>query len=97
MALIEVDYHDALRKADRLDELARELRNIAAQDLQNIQSGASRSWKGSASELYQKRLRTHKQQVEAHAKDCQSLANSLRKAAKRYQQLEMLANSIFGG
>lgn len=97
MALIEVDYQDTLRKADRLDALARELRSLAAQDLQSIQSGVSRNWKGSASELYQKRMRTYVRQVEAHAKDCQSLANSLRKAAKRYRQMEMLANSIFGG
>lgn len=97
MALIEIDYRDAMKKADRLDELAQELRNLAAQDLQSIQSGVSRGWKGSASELYQKRLKSYKQQVEAHAKDCQALAASLRNAAKRYQQLEALANSIFGG
>ena len=97
MALIEVDYLDALRKADRLDELAQELRSLATQDLQSIQSGVSRSWKGSASELYQKRMRTYRQQVEAHANDCKNLASGLRTAAKRYQQLEMLANGIFGG
>lgn len=97
MAFIEIDYWDTIKKADQLEELARDLRNIAAGDLSRIQSGVSRNWQGSAAQLYQKRTRTFSSQVEGQARQLQALARELRQAAERYRRLEQLASGLFGG
>lgn len=96
MGFIDIDYRDTLKKANQLEALAMELRSIAARDLQNVQSGVGRTWRGSAAELYKKRAQTLSRQAEAQARDLQSLARGLRQAAERYRRLEAAANAIFG-
>lgn len=95
MAQIEIDYQDTIRKASRLETLARELRTVGTKDLQNLQSGVGRSWCGSAAEMYKKRTSTFSRQVESQARQLESMARSLRQSAERYRRLEELANSIF--
>lgn len=97
MAWIDVDYRNMLRKADQLESLARDLQNISSRDLQNVQSGVNQCWQGSASELYKKKLRTFSRQVDSHARTLLDLAGNLRRAAERYERLERIGNSIFGG
>lgn len=96
MALIDIDYQDTLRKANRLEALANDLRGISTRNLQDLQAGVGRSWRGSAAELYKKRTRTFSNQIEAQARELQRMARSLRASAERYRRLENLANSIFG-
>lgn len=96
MALIDIDYQDTLRKADRLETLANDLRNISTRNLQDLQSGVGRTWRGSAAELYKRRTQTFSRQIESQAKELQSMARSLRASAERYRRLEEMANSIFG-
>lgn len=96
MALIDIDYQDTLKKADRLEALASNLRSISTRNLQDLQAGVGRTWRGSAAELYRKRTQTFSRQVESQAKELQNMARSLRAAAERYRRLEELANSIFG-
>ena len=97
MAWIEIDYRNMLGKADQLENLARDLKKISSQDLQNVQSGVNQCWHGSASEMYKKKLGTYSRQVDSHAQTLLDLARALRGAAERYQDLERIANSIFGG
>lgn len=96
MAFIEIDYRDTLRKANELDRLARELRSIASRDLQDLQSGIGRSWRGTPAQQYQKRARTLSQKTLSQAKDLEKMARSLRAAAERYRMLELAAHTIFG-
>lgn len=97
MAWIEVDYQNMLEKADQLENLAKDLQKISNQDLQKVQSGVNQCWHGSAAELYKKKLGIYSQQVASHALAFLVLARALRGAAKKYQDLEHIANSIFGG
>ncbi len=96
MALIDIDYQDTLKKADRLESLANDLQSISTRNLQDLQASMSRTWRGSASELCKKRTQTFSRQIEAQAKELQNMARSLRASADRYRRLEALANSIFG-
>lgn len=96
MSLIDIDYQDTLRKADQLERLAEELRQVSAHDLQDLQSGVGRTWRGSSAELYRKRMQTLQRQVDAQARDLKSTASRLRQAAEHYRRLELMANSIFG-
>lgn len=96
MSVVEIDYRDTLKKADQLEELARELRTIASRDLQDLQSGVSRAWKGSSAERYKKHAQTLSRQVEAQAKNLQNAAKGLRRTAERYRFLESGANRFFG-
>lgn len=96
MTQIEIDYNDTLKKADRLEELAKRLNEIAKSKMAGIQSGISRNWKGSAAELYRKKTATLARQLTSQAKSIRSTANSIRSAAEEYRRLERLANSIFG-
>lgn len=97
MAFIEIDYADTIRKADRLEELAVKLNNIAAAKMAELQSGMNRNWKGSASAIYQKKTNTLIQQITSQAKSLKSAAKSIRKSAEDYRRLEQLANTLFGG
>ena len=97
MGLIDIDYRDTLKKADRLEALAQEIRSVAVRDLPDLQSGVGRNWKGSAAELYRKRNQALARQAEAQARDLQRTARNLRAAAERYRRLEAAANAIFGG
>ena len=58
MALIDIDYQDTLKKADRLESLANDLQSISTRNLQDLQASMSRTWRGSASELCKKRTQT---------------------------------------
>jgi len=96
MAFIEADYRDMLRQAGRLDDLARKLRTTASRDLQELQAGVGRQWRGSAAVLYKKRTTTLIRQAEQQARDLQKMASSLRTAAERYQRIEQAAKILFG-
>lgn len=96
MTSIEIDYRDTIKKADHLEALAKELRKVASRDLQELQSGMGRSWRGSAAEMYKKRTTTFSRLIESRAKELEGLAQSLRQSAERYHWLEMTAQNIFG-
>ena len=66
MAMIEMDYADSLRKASQLESLARELRKIATNDIENIQANINGAWQGSAAEMYKRRVNTFEQDVQAY-------------------------------
>lgn len=97
MPFLNIDYRDTLRKADELADLASEIRSIAQSDLPQLQSAAERSWRGSASEIYQKKVCTFSNQTRGQAKELQDLARSLKGRAQYYQYLERLGLSLFGG
>lgn len=96
MALIEIDYVDTIRKAEELEQLARELKSISANGLEEIKSGIDAGWKGSASVLYKKKINELSHQLASQAEDLLKIAERLGKTAKRYQKLEQMAKNIFG-
>ena len=95
MAAIEINYQDVMKKAERLEALAADLRRLSANDLQELLAGVGHGWNGSAAELYKKRTRTMSHQIEGRAKELESMAKNLQRAAERYRRLEVLANTIF--
>ena len=97
MALIDVDYQDTLRKAERLDELATKLDNIVMHDLESVYTGVNNSWHGTAADRYKSKERTYNGQIRARARRLRELARGLRQAAERYHRIEMAAKSLWGG
>lgn len=96
MSVIEINYQDMVKKAERLESLAGNLRSIASRDLSDMQSSVNQGWKGSSAELCKKRMRQMAHRIESQAKSLQNAANALRTSAERYRRLENLANNIFG-
>lgn len=96
MTLIEVDYRDTIKKADRLEELSAQLNKIATEKLADLKSGMGRNWKGSSSELFQKKTKTLIWQLTSQANNLRAAARDIRKAAENYRRLEQSANLIFG-
>ena len=97
MAIIDIDWRDTIEKAKQLESLAGELQNVINNELLSIQDGAGSRWQGSAADLYRKKARTYVRQMQSEQKNLRSLANSLRKAAETYRDLERLGSSLFGG
>ena len=97
MSIINVNYKDMLKKADRFESLAGELKSIAANDLNDMQSGMNQGWKGSSAELCKKRMQQMSHRIEGQAQALQAAANVLRAAAEGYRILENITNGIFGG
>lgn len=97
MSSIDINYHDMIKKAERLESLAGDLRLIVSNNLNDMRSGANQNWKGSSAELCKKRMQQLSHRIDGQAKSLQSAASELRAAAERYRRLESIANSIFGG
>ena len=92
MSMIDIDYNDVIRKAKRLEELADELESLAASQMQSVVDKVPRagSWTGTAAEMYQRKVRTVKDQIKAHAQSLRGKAKSLRGTAENYQRLEQM-------
>ena len=85
---IFMDYRDTMMKADRLEELAGELRRIA-EELRN--PIADDYWQGEAKSVYEKKNSRLYQRTIAHAAQLDRQAKGMRDAATRLYQVEKWA------
>lgn len=88
---IEMDFNQAMRQADRLDELAEQLRSLSDNKfngtLQNISSG----WKGENATAYLAKGTTLKGKMTSTAGELSGIASDIRTIARRVYEAEMRA------
>lgn len=90
-AEIQFNYEKALKKAQELEEVAGELRQIAAGELDGTLTQLRGSWKGEAAELYQNKGEALGEKVGKSAENLLEIADGARKMAKRLYDAEMAA------
>ena len=90
---IELDYHTALKQADKLDEIANGLRHsseIIGETMTALNSG----WQGESASAYIIKGQTLKEKVSKTSKDLSNAADKIREIAKKIHDAEMLALEI---
>lgn len=88
---IQMDYNKAVRQADSLLELARELENTSKRDFQSCISEISRSWTGENSNSYQSKCRQLQSKIETSAAQLRRTAETIKKIARNTYNAEMAA------
>ena len=88
---IRMDYENAIRQANSLDQIARDLKNTANKDLQDCVSEISRNWTGSNSNAYIRKCDILKSNIVRTAENLSKTADIIRKIAKNTYDAEMNA------
>lgn len=91
---IRMDYNNAVRQADSLSQIARELRKTANGNFQDCISEISHNWKGSNSVAYVNKCNTLKANILESADKLDKTAATIKKIAKNIYDAEMRALRI---
>lgn len=88
---IKMDYNRAIRQANELDSIARELRNTANNELQDCVADISHNWTGENSNAYVQKCNVLKSNIVSTAKKIEKTADTIRLIAKKIYDAEMFA------
>lgn len=88
---IKLDYNNAIRQADSLSQIARELKNTANRELQDCVSEISHNWTGSNSNAYVNKCNTLKANIIKTSDKLERTADTIRRIAKNTYDAEMNA------
>lgn len=88
---IRMDYNDAIRQADSLDQVAREMQKLANRNLQDCVSDISHSWTGNNSAAYIRKCNILKSNVLKTSDNLNRTADTIRRIAKNTYDAEMRA------
>lgn len=91
---IQMDYRNAIKQADSLSEIARELKVTADSGLQECVSEISGSWTGDNASNYIKKCNLLKEKIVYSSDKLQKTASAIRKIAKNTYDMEMRALEI---
>lgn len=93
-ATIQLNYDAARRQAQRLEEIARTLTNVADNQLNGSFSQLQSSWKGDSATAYLNKGKVVQRDIKTTASNVQNAADSIRKIAKRTYEAELQAIRI---
>lgn len=91
---IRMDYDRAVRQANSLDQIARDMKNTANRDFQDCMSQISRSWTGTNSTAYVNKCRQLKTNMVSTADSLIKTAEAIRTIAKNTYNAEMQALEV---
>lgn len=90
-ASIYMNYRQAMRKADELDEIADELKKLADQELQNTLQMISANWKSTNATAYLAKGDKLGNNIQSTSVQIRNVASTVRSVAKRTYEAEMKA------
>jgi len=88
------NYNKALKQADQLDALARQLEGYAKNDMSEALSHVSSNWKGESASQFIAKGNKAKQDIQSSAKQLHNVATAIRKAAETVRRAEERAREI---
>lgn len=91
---IKMDYQRALNQAKELDEIARDLRRTANDNLQDCVSDISHNWTGENSKAYISKCNKLKSDINSTAKKIEKTADTIRTVALVTYRAEMAALAL---
>lgn len=99
---IQMDFSEAKRQANSLDEIAQNLRLIVDGTMQESMTHISSNWRGENSKKFIQKQQTVTENIKRRADELERIAEQIRLAAKRIYEAEMEAlqvanNNSFGG
>ncbi len=91
---IEFDFRQAMRQADRIEEIADKLNRLSSSKLESSLQNLSVSWKGENASAYLAKGERLQGKMGQTAKGLQAAASDIRTVAKRLYDAEMAALAI---
>ena len=88
---IKMDFKEAKKQADELDDIANNLRNVADRDLEQAMATFNSGWKGDSATLYLSKVNTVKDKTYREVQDLHSIADDIRRTARIIYEAEMEA------
>ncbi len=85
---ISIQYRDAMRRADRLDELANRLSRRAAVEIENLSNDISKQWEGEEAVLFLKKTAIIESDISKTVKNIRECASTIRRIAKQSLLIE---------
>ncbi len=93
-ATIRFNFAQAKQQAQRLENIAQEMRNTANQNFEQALSELSAGWSGECATQYIRKAQKVKEDILTTAKDLDAVAASIRKVAQRIYNAEMEAKRL---
>lgn len=87
MAIV-FEYITTMRQADKLDELAQKLKNIANDDLEEILMEVDRGWKGENARKFLDKGDRMRNKVLTSSQNLKNIADTMRKMANNIKESE---------
>lgn len=91
---IYMDYQQALRKAEELENIADSMKSLASKELQDTLQNVSASWKSVNASNYLEKGEKLGDNITRTAKQIDQVASTIRSVAKRTYEAEMRAYRI---
>lgn len=91
---IEFEYNQALSQANRLEEIAHNMRTLSQSDIENAIENLRSGWQGDAATLFAEKGYQLSQKGVSVASDLEKAAQSIRRIAKQIRNAEMAALAI---
>ena len=91
---IYFDYRHALRQADRLEEIAGNIKNMSNSEFEDALDELMHGWEGEASHMYFQKGMELKTKIDSVSKHLYDAASTLRTVARRLYEADMAAVSI---
>jgi uncharacterized protein YukE len=88
---IQMNYNNAIRQAASLEQIAKQLKNLANKDMQDCVSEISHNWTGSNSNAYARKCNLLKEKIIKTAEKLEKTAETIRRIAKNTYDAEMRA------
>lgn len=91
---IEFDFNQARKQAERLDDIADRLENLAKRQIESCNQEIPSYWRGKSASLFQQKQEEMKTNVLETAQDLRAQAEHIREIARRLYEAEMAALEI---
>lgn len=88
---IYFNYNKAIAQANRLDGIAKKMKNAANRDMQGILNDVSRAWKSDSAPQYVRKGEKVKENIQTSSKNLEEIASTIRTIAKRVRDAELEA------
>ena len=94
MANIELDFRNAKRQAEKLEQLANDLERLSARKFDDTLGDLAANWKGECANAYLQKAYKLESDMKGTASDMRKTAAQIRKTAKRIYDAEMYAKEL---
>lgn len=91
---LKINFEKALKQAEELENIAKEIENVAKVDLEDSFNSISRNWTGENSNNYIKKGAKVKEDIKKTAKNLNETAEAIREIVRRDKEAEEAAERI---
>ena len=91
---IELDYKASINQAQKLENIAKNIKNMSSNDLEACMNQVKANWESTNATAFITKGRTLQQQIAATAKELDKTAKTIRSIAERTKRAEMEAVRI---